>query len=209
MDDNALRIDAFIPQWATSPFCDFTSIPWIATSNAEELVKHAFDALTNDYDLVENVAIHRSARIETTAIVKGPTIIGPYAVVAANAYLRGGVYLDRDCSVGPSCELKSTFLFAGSKVAHLSFVGDSIVGSRVNIEAGAVVANHRNERSDKQIRIVWQGDIITTGVEKFGAIIGNDARIGANAVISPGCLLASGQIVPRLGLVDQDPASHR
>ena len=136
-------------------------------------------------------------------MLKGPIILGANAFVAANAYLRGGVFLDQGCIVGPNCELKTTFMFAGSKVAHLSFVGDSIVGAGVNIEAGAIVANYRNEFVDKLIFVVRQGSTIPTGVEKFGALIGDEVRIGANAVIAPGALLDRLTIVPRLQLVDQ------
>jgi len=125
--------------------------------------------------------------------------------VASNAYLRGGVFLDDECIVGPGCELKSTFMFRGSKLAHLSFVGDSIIGSGVNIEAGAIVANYRNEMDDKRILILREGKIIDTGVEKFGALIGDDARIGANAVIAPGALIEPGFRLARLEKVDQHP----
>ncbi len=94
-------------------------------------------------------------------------------------------------------------MFAGSKIAHLNFVGDSIIGSDVNIEAGAVIANYRNELDDKTIRIAFEGDVIDTGVTKFGALIGDGARIGANAVVAPGALLKPGRKVGRLQLEDQ------
>jgi bifunctional N-acetylglucosamine-1-phosphate-uridyltransferase/glucosamine-1-phosphate-acetyltransferase GlmU-like protein len=61
------------------------------------------------------------------------------------AYLRAGVWLGEGCVVGPGAELTSSFLFAGSKLAHFNFVGDSILGNDVNLEAGSIVANHRNE----------------------------------------------------------------
>lgn len=101
--------------------------------------------------------------------------------------------------------MKSSLLFAGSRLAHLNFVGDSILGADVNCEAGAVIANFRNERKDRRIRILQDGEVIDTGVERFGAVLGDGARIGANAVIAPGALLAPSQVVPRLGLVDQSP----
>lgn len=132
-------------------------------------------------------------------------MIGPHAFVGAGAYLRGGVWLDRDCIVGPACEIKSTFMFIGSTIAHLNFVGDSVIGMGVNIEAGAIIANCRNERSDKRISIAFEGNTIESGVEKFGAFIGDDARIGANAVIAPGALIPPGSVVQRLALIDQAP----
>jgi NDP-sugar pyrophosphorylase family protein len=151
----------------------------------------------------DSVGVHRTATVEAGAVIKPPAIIGPNCFVASTAYLRGGVFLDEGCIVGPACELKSTFMLAGSKIAHLSFVGDSIIGAGANIEAGAIIANYRNERVDKRIRIAFDGEVIDTGVEKFGALVGDGAKIGANAVIAPGALIRPGAVVPRLALVDQ------
>lgn len=139
-------------------------------------------------------------------MLKPPLVLGARTFVAASAYLRGGVFLDEDCNVGPGCEIKSSFFFKGAKAAHLCFVGDSLVGCGANLEAGVVVANYRNERADKRIRFLLDGEIVDTGLEKFGAIICDGARIGANAVIAPGAVIAKAQIVPRLALIDQAPA---
>jgi len=76
----------------------------------------------------------------------------------------------------------------GTIDAHFNFIGDSIIGADVNFEAGSLVANHSNEQDDKEIRILLDGAVIRTGVEKFGAVIGDGCRIGANAVIAPGAL---------------------
>ncbi len=168
-------------------------------------MSEALRSLSDGYTIVDDVAIHHRAEVEAGVNINGPAIIGPDTFVGAGALIRGGVFLARGCIVGHACELKTSFMFAGSKVAHLSFVGDSIIGARVNIEAGAVVANYRNEFSDKRIRILWNGENIDTGVEKFGALLGDDVRIGANSVIAPGAILSPGTIVPRLSKVDQYP----
>jgi len=94
-------------------------------------------------------------------------------------------------------------MFSGAKAAHLNFIGGSLIGSNVNLEAGSIVADYRNELDDKLIRI-RQGDrVIETGVDKFGALIGGGARIGANAVIAPWAVLSAGTRVLRLGLGDR------
>jgi bifunctional N-acetylglucosamine-1-phosphate-uridyltransferase/glucosamine-1-phosphate-acetyltransferase GlmU-like protein len=111
--------------------------------------------------------------------------------------------LDRGVTVGPACEVKSTIVLDSSRLAHLCFVGDSVIGSDVNVEAGVVVANHVNERPEQDITIHLGGHIIHTGVVKFGALIGDHSRIGANAVLSPGTILAPHTVVARLELVDQ------
>lgn len=195
-------IPLYVAAWAKSPFAK-VDLPWIATQQAEDLVWAAIPALGDDYRVSDGIAIHHSARVEDGAVVKGPAIIGPGCFVAASAYLRGGVYLDRNCIVGPAAELKTSFMFEGSKIAHLNFVGDSILGASVNVEAGAMIANYRNEKTDKRIRIRLDGQMIDTGVDKFGALVGDDSRIGANAVIAPGALLAPASRIGRLELVDQ------
>jgi len=90
-----------------------------------------------------------------------------------------------------------------SRLAHLCFVGDSLIGSDVNLEAGVVVANHWNERAEQRITVRVGGQSIQTSVVKFGALIGDHSRVGANAVLSPGTVLAPRTVVARLGLVDQ------
>ena len=177
--------------------------PWNITQRAAEHILAVFDHLDMDYVRSGDIAIHHSAQVEDNAVLKGPMIIGPNCFVAAGAYIRGGVFLEKDCIIGPNSELKTTFMFSGSKIAHLSFVGDSIIGSGVNIEAGAIVANYRNEMDDKTIRIRHPGATLETGVDKFGALLGDGCRIGANAVIAPGAVLEGGKIVRRQELIDQ------
>jgi len=116
------------------------------------------------------------------------------------------VFLDRDVRVGPSCEVKASVVFQGAALAHLNYVGDSLIGARANLEAGAVLANRFNEREDKRIAVVAGGRLVSTGVERFGALVGDDSCIGANAVTTPGTLLPPRSIVRRLELVDQAAA---
>jgi UDP-N-acetylglucosamine diphosphorylase / glucose-1-phosphate thymidylyltransferase / UDP-N-acetylgalactosamine diphosphorylase / glucosamine-1-phosphate N-acetyltransferase / galactosamine-1-phosphate N-acetyltransferase len=178
-------------------------VPWLATTDAIAIVTAMIGETTGDFVCDAGNAIHTSAVIEPGAILKAPCLIGPNCFVAAGAYLRGGVWLERDVIIGPGCEIKSSFIFAGSKTAHFNFVGDSIIGNQVNIEAGAIIANYRNERADKAIWFHYKDAVIKTGVDKFGAIVGDHCRIGANAVIAPGAALNPHTIVKRLELLDQ------
>ncbi len=94
-------------------------------------------------------------------------------------------------------------MLSESKLAHFNFIGDTLIGEGVNIEAGAIIANYRNELNGADIRIRHEGNVIVTGVKKFGALVGDGCKIGANAVIAPGALLRPNTYVPRLGLIDQ------
>ena len=199
-------VSRHVGRWVFSPFKNADGDPWRITEQAEKLVGSAIPSLSHEYIVHDGVAVHASATIEAGAVLKGPMIVGPRCFVAAAAYLRGGTYLDEDCIIGPGSELKASFMFKGSKIAHLNFVGDSILGSGVNVEAGAIIANYRNELDDKAIRICFGTEIVETGVQKFGALVGDGVRIGANAVIAPGALLPSGTKIGRLQLVDQYPA---
>lgn len=204
MTDTAL-IRRHLSRWDNANLCTSETPPWDIVGELETLIRTAQHDLADHYVERDGYLIHPSATIEAGVILKGVGIIGPRCYVAAGTYLRGGVLLADDCIIGPSSELKSSVVLFGSKLAHLNFVGDSIIGSDVNIEAGAIVANYRNELEDKAIRIEHEGRIIETGMTKFGALIGDGTRIGANAVIAPGAILVAGSRIGRLQLVDQYP----
>lgn len=178
--------------------------PWAITSMLESILRTALSGLGAGYEIRDGVAIHRSAVVEPQAVIKPPCIIGPGCFVGSFAYLRGGTFLGESATIGPSVEVKSSILLAATKIAHLSFVGDSILGSKVNIEAGVVLANHRNERDKKEIRINIDSVKQRTGLEKFGALVGDRSRIGANAVLAPGTILPPDSVVARLASIDQD-----
>jgi NDP-sugar pyrophosphorylase family protein len=182
-------------------------MPWEITSRAPEIVRGLLAALpAGEFDLKDELAVHRSAIVEPGAVLKGPLILGAGCFVAAGAYLRGGNWVGERCTIGPGTELKSSFVFPGTGLAHFNFVGDSVVGAGVNLEAGSIVCNHRNERAAKEIfvRSGEGGALRATGCEKFGALVGDGVRIGANAVIAPGALLRPGLVVGRARLLDHE-----
>lgn len=177
--------------------------PWRAAAQLAEIISKRIPALGSEYNIVNNVAIHRSVTIDTNAILKGPAIISQYCFIGANCYIRGGAFLDENVSLGPGCEVKTSFIFSHSALAHFNFIGDSILGSHVNMEAGSIIANHYNERKNKTIYIMVDGIPHASDAEKFGALVGDNTKIGANAVLSPGTILKPDCIVKRLELIEQ------
>jgi bifunctional N-acetylglucosamine-1-phosphate-uridyltransferase/glucosamine-1-phosphate-acetyltransferase GlmU-like protein len=177
--------------------------PWLIPAQIPSMISNLIKNLTSDEYIINNGnAVHRTAMIEPGAILKSPYIIGPNCFIASYAYLSGGVWLDSDVIIGPACEIKSSLILKGSKAAHFNFIGDSVIGKNVNIEAGAIIANYRNELACKEIVFFIDKKKITTGVDKFGAILGDECKIGANAVLAPGTLLKPQTIVGRLALID-------
>jgi len=190
------KFPEYLPAFRSTP-------PWQLTSRAIEIVTEILSSLPADYKIQNGIAIHNSAILENNVILKGPIIIGPSCFIAANSYLRGGVFLMGHNSIGPCCEIKSSFIFPNSNLAHFNFVGDSVIGSNVNFEAGSIIANHFNERTDMEISVIINGTRVETKCEKFGALVGDGSKIGANAVLSPGTILGLNSIVKRLELIDQ------
>lgn len=196
-------IEDYILDWSNFPFNDL--LPWEITSRLEDYIRLLIPDLSDDYRIEEGVAIHKSVQIGHNVIIKAPAIICENCFIGANSYLRNGIFMAPGAKVGISCELKTSILLENSAIAHFNFAGDSIIGKNVNIEAGAIIANHFNEREDKTIYIWHKGQRISTGVHKFGSLVGDNSKIGANAVLSPGTLLKPSTIVKRLELVEQDP----
>jgi len=179
--------------------------PWLFVEQIPQLIRDTLNQLSDEYHVEDDIAIHKTAQVESGTILKAPLILGKGVFVAAHAYLRGGVFVGDYTTIGPGCEIKTSLLFNHSAMAHFNFIGDSIIGSHVNLEAGAVIANHFNEKSgaDKLIKVTHNSLSLETGVTKFGAMVGDGSRIGANAVLCPGTLLPKQSIVKRLELVDQ------
>lgn len=203
-----IKLSTYLSRFELSLLYDPSTSPWHLLQKLPDLLRKLQEQLDDEYVQQGEAMIHTSAKIEPGVMLKGPMVIGPNCFVGAHAYLRGGVFLDERVSIGPGCEIKSSMLFTGTSAAHFNFIGDSIVGSQVNFEAGSITANHYNERTDKRIFVRYAGESHDTGVVKFGALIGDGTRIGANAVLSPGTLLEPGSIVGRLELVEQNPPEH-
>jgi len=181
--------------------------PWEVAAETAAIVGAAINQISDDFVLVEHThgrsAIHRSATVHPTVVATGPLIVDEGASVGPHVVLRSGAYVGHGAHIGASCEVKSAWIMAGAAVAHLAYIGNSVVCDDVNIEAGVVLANHFNERSDRMIQVVIDDTRFDTGYTKFGAIVGSGSRIGANSVTTPGTLLAPHSIVGRLTLVDQ------
>lgn len=198
-----LSVDKFIHHFSDT-FATYKDwLPWEITSKLSLILHEMITQLDDNYQIENGIAIHASAIIDRNVILKPPVIVSEGCFIGANAYLRGGVYLGKKVVIGTGCEIKTSLIMAESSVAHFNFIGDSLIGSHVNFEAGSITANHYNERTDKQIRVVFNHRVIDTGSEKFGALVGDHSKIGANAVLSPGTILARNTIVRRLELVEQ------
>ena len=178
--------------------------PWQIVNDLSALITEIISHLSqNEYDIQGSIAIHKTARIESAVTIKDAVIIGENCEIKAGAYLRSGLLTFANVVIGANCEVKQSIIFQNSSVAHLNYVGNSIIGKEVNIEAGAILANHFNERENKEITVKVGEELIQTQTSKFGSLVGDYSRIGANAVLNPGTILPKKTIVNRLTHIDQ------
>lgn len=134
------------------------------------------------------------AKIEAGAYVRGPVWLGPGTVVRHGAYLRGVVLAGRDCILGHDTEVKQAIFLDKASAGHFAYVGDSILGQRVNLGAGTKLANFRVFPGNVKVSGP-DGAPIETGLLKLGAILGDDVQIGCNAVTAPGTVVGRGSCV--------------
>ena len=134
-----------------------------------------------------HILIEEGAIVEPGAYIEGPTIIGRGVVVRHGAYVRTNTLAASHSLIGHTTETRNTIFLPGSKAAHFAYVGDSILGNRVNLGAGTRLANFRLGGGMINLRI--DGKLLSTGRNKPGAILGDGCQPGCNCVCNPGTLL--------------------
>ena len=162
--------------------------PWQALKGIKDLILTLGPTLGADYTEVSpTVWIHKTATVAPTAYLGAPCIIGAGTEVRHCAYIRGSALVGENCVVGNSVELKNVILFDSVQVPHFNYVGDSILGYKSHMGAGAVTSN---VKSDKTLVVVKNGDEkVETGLKKFGAMLGDFVEVGCNSVLNPGTVI--------------------
>jgi NDP-sugar pyrophosphorylase family protein len=144
----------------------------------------------------EQIYLGEGSVIEAGAYVAGPAIIGPNCTIRHGAYLRGHVLMGDEAIIGHASEAKNTILLNQAQAPHFAYIGDSILGRKVNLGAGTKLSNltivsRKNPATGKRptVRIMIGGTIYDTGLAKLGAILGDGVQTGCNSVLNPGCLV--------------------
>jgi len=140
-----------------------------------------------------DVYIGEGTIVETGALIKGPTIIGKNCHIRQGAYIRGNVIIGDNCIAGHATEVVRAIFLPGAKAPHFNYVGDSILGTGVNLGAGTKLSNLKNTKSGVVIK--YNDNIYETGLKKFGAILGDGCQTGCNAVLNPGTIMGPDCIV--------------
>jgi NDP-sugar pyrophosphorylase family protein len=159
-------------------------------ANLKPACKATFDGQAH---IGEQVFIGEGTVVEDGAMIKGPAIIGRNCEIRHNAYIRDNVIIGDGCGIGNSTEVKNSILFNKAVVPHFNYVGDSILGYRAHLGAGVILSNVKLDH--REIVVAAPDGNVATGLKKFGAIIGDRAEIGCNAVINPGAVIGRDCII--------------
>jgi NDP-sugar pyrophosphorylase family protein len=148
------------------------------------------------------IFIGEGARIDPGAYIHGPAYIGAGAVVRHGAFVRENVILMPGAILGHASEAKNSLFLPGAAAPHFNYVGDAVLGHRVNLGAGTKLSNlgilsEKDDVTGKRpsIHLTINGTDYDTGLAKLGAILGDDAQTGCNSVLNPGCLIGQGTLV--------------
>ena len=150
--------------------------------------KHPVDVQYVSIDETKGaVHVEDGAIIEPHVHLIGPCLIESGATVRAHAYVRENTWMMQHSLLGHSSESKHTLFLPGAKAPHFNYVGDSVLGSNVNLGAGVKLSNLRHDGATVAIWI--DDERRSTGIRKFGAIIGDGSQLGCNTVTNPGTVL--------------------
>ncbi len=158
------------------------------TLSEEEYEKHG-----------EDIWVARSAKVAPTAYLNGPLIICPNAEVRHCAFIRGSAIVGEGAVIGNSTELKNCIIFKQAQTPHYNYIGDSILGFKSHLGAGAITSNLKSDKSI--VTISTKDGKLNTGLKKFGAIVGDNVEVGCNSVLNPGTVVGRSTNIYPLSMV--------
>ena len=139
------------------------------------------DCIIRSHSRVTNSVVGKSVTIADSSLVES-AVLEDHATVGPFAHLRPGSVLRKKSKVGNFVELKNTELGAGSKANHLTYLGDTSVGKRVNIGAGTITCNYDGYRKER------------TMIEDE-ALIGSDTQLIAPVRVGKGAVVGAGSTI--------------
>ena len=169
--------------------------PWEALGGIRDFILALGPTLDPErYDHpAPTVWIAKSANVFPSAYIGENVIIGEETQVRHCAFIRGDALVGDHCVIGNSVELKNVIIFNNCETPHYNYVGDSILGFHAHMGAGSITSNIKADR--KNILVRTQDGVIETGRRKIGALIGDYAEIGCNAVLNPGTIVGPRSMV--------------
>ncbi len=173
------------------------SYPWNLFDANEFLLEktkeHKKEKIDKNNKVSGKVIIEKGAVIKSGTCLEGPIYIGKDSQIGPNSYIKGPTTIGLGCRIGQAVEIKRSIIGDNTNIAHLNYIGDSIIGSNCNLGGGTIIANLRLD--EKAIKVKINGKLVDTKRKKFGCVIGDNVKIGINVSIMPGVLIGSNIII--------------
>lgn len=151
------------------------------------------------YDMGGGVFIAKSAKVAKSANITGPCIVDEDAEIRHCAFIRGSVIVGKGAVVGNSTEVKNAILFDKVQIPHYNYVGDSVLGYKSHMGAGAITSNVKSDKTN--VSVTLGAKRYNTNLKKFGAILGDCVEIGCGTVLNPGTVVGKNTNIYPLSMV--------
>ncbi len=175
------------------PLLDSAEYPWQVLPEIKKYIAALIKTGYGNYFLLDDgILMGENVKISPLATIEGPAVIGANTEIRPGAYLRGNVIIGENCVIGNSTELKNCVLCDGVQVPHYNYVGDSVLGDKAHLGAGAICSNFKGDGSNVVVR---GDDDYVTGLRKLGAILGDGVDVGCGSVLNPGTVIGKGSRV--------------
>lgn len=167
---------------------------WEVVPKIGDILKILRTQLPSTYQEIKPMVwVGPGTSIAPTATIQGPAIIGANCQIRHGAFVREQVICGDDVIIGNATEVKNSILFDGVQVPHFNYVGDSILGYKAHLGAGAIISNFKS--TGDEIHLLIDQKKVPSGLNKLGAILGDRVEIGCNSVLFPGTIIGQDTIV--------------
>lgn len=192
-----LNINATI----AAPLFAETTYPWEVLPKIKDYILTIGPNLSKEEYLkvADDIWVHKTAIIATTATINSPCIIGTNTEIRHCAFIRGSAIIGDNCVIGNSTEVKNSIIFNNCECPHFNYIGDAILGEHAHTGAGVILSNVKSDRTN--IIIKDNNDKIPTNLRKMSAILGDNTEIGCNSVICPGSIIGKNTTIYPLTMV--------
>ncbi len=168
--------------------------PWDLLDANEKILMSEPGSISGEVEpgaaLSGKISVGKGTRIRSGSYIEGPVVIGENCDIGPNCFIRPRTCIGNNVRIGNAVEIKNSTIMETTNVAHLSYVGDSIIGSNCNFGAGTIVANLRHDGGSVLSYI--RGDKVDSERRKLGVVMGDDVKTGINTSIYPGTVIESG-----------------
>jgi NDP-sugar pyrophosphorylase family protein len=199
LSDDLPRVRDIIaePGWDTRPLAALEAFHELAALSLSDALEadgfHAYPSLSRPGDGPRTALVHETAVLHPGTALVGDVVIARDCELGPNAAIFGPTVIGPNAYIGPNAEVRRSLIFGGLVASHACYIGHSIVGRRANIAAQTVTAVRNLKRPT--VHLLIDDRLHDTGLELFGALIGDDVQTACDVTIMPGRRIGAKQTI--------------